>query len=72
MTRIFACMALAASMGAGAAQADDGLPGMTGIDHVGFTVPDVATAAALFTETMGCAAFYPLGPFSRGDSSWNW
>ena len=70
MTRMFACMALAASMGAGAAQADDGLPGMTGIDHVGFTVPDVATAAAFFTETIGCAAFYPLGPFSGGDSSW--
>ncbi|MEO1678735.1 MAG: VOC family protein [Pseudomonadota bacterium] len=50
--------------------AAQGLPGMTGIDHVGFTVPDVAAATEFFTETMGCAAFYPLGPFSGGESTW--
>jgi catechol 2,3-dioxygenase-like lactoylglutathione lyase family enzyme len=48
----------------------DGLPGLTGIDHVGFTVPDLEQASTFFTNTMGCASFYPLGPFSGGDSTW--
>ncbi|MEM8811793.1 MAG: VOC family protein [Pseudomonadota bacterium] len=48
----------------------DGLPGMTGMDHVGFTVPDLEQAVDFFTGTLGCQAFYPLGPFSGGDSTW--
>lgn len=48
----------------------DGLPGLRGPDHVGFTVPDLAAAVTFFTETLGCEAFYSLGPFSGGDSTW--
>lgn len=48
----------------------EGLPGMTGMDHVGFTVPDLDEAVGFFTEVLGCSAFYPLGPFSGGDSTW--
>jgi len=48
----------------------DGLPGMAGIDHVGITVPDLAEAVDFFTGTLGCTAFYPLGPFSGGDTTW--
>ncbi len=47
-----------------------GLPGMTGIDHIGFTVPDLSEAVAFFGDVLGCAEFYPLGPFSGGDSTW--
>lgn len=48
----------------------EGLPGMTGMDHIGFTVPDLAQAVSFFTDVLGCSAFYPLGPFSGGDSTW--
>jgi len=48
----------------------DGLPGMTGMDHIGFTVPDLEEAVGFFTDVLGCSAFYPLGPFSGGDSTW--
>jgi catechol 2,3-dioxygenase-like lactoylglutathione lyase family enzyme len=48
----------------------DGLPGMRGPDHVGFTVPDLAQAVGFFRDTLGCEEFYPLGPFSGGDSTW--
>lgn len=47
-----------------------GVPGLRGPDHVGFTVPDLAVAVTFFTDVMGCEAFYPLGPFSGGDSTW--
>ncbi len=47
-----------------------GVPGLRGPDHVGFTVPDLAAAVSFFTDVMGCEAFYPLGPFSGGDSTW--
>jgi catechol 2,3-dioxygenase-like lactoylglutathione lyase family enzyme len=53
-----------------AALAEGGLPGMRGPDHVGFTVPDLAQAIAFFGGVLGCQAFYPLGPFSGGDSTW--
>ncbi len=68
MRTILAATALATSL-AGSAWAE-GLPGLTGMDHVGFTVPDLEEAVGFFTDVMGCAAFYPLGPFSGGDSTW--
>jgi catechol 2,3-dioxygenase-like lactoylglutathione lyase family enzyme len=43
---------------------------MRGPDHVGFTVPDLAQAVGFFRDTLGCEEFYPLGPFSGGDSTW--
>jgi catechol 2,3-dioxygenase-like lactoylglutathione lyase family enzyme len=58
---------MTALAGAAAAQ---GIPGMRGPDHVGFTVPDLDEAVAFFGEVIGCQAFYPLGPFSGGDSTW--
>ncbi len=48
----------------------EGLPGLRGPDHVGITVPDLEAAVGFFTETLGCQAFYPLGPFSGGDTTW--
>ncbi len=48
----------------------DGLPGLTGMDHIGFTVPELESAVSFFTDVLGCEAFYPLGPFSGGESTW--
>lgn len=46
-----------------------GLPGLRGLDHVGFTVPDVEEAVRFFVEVLGCERFYDLGPF-RSDGDW--
>ncbi len=62
-------MALIAALAAPPVLAE-GLPGLRGPDHVGFTVPDLGAAVAFFTDVMGCEAFYSLGPFSGGDSTW--
>ncbi len=48
----------------------DEMPGLMGLDHVGFTVPNLEQAVDFFTGTLGCKAFYALGPFSGGDSTW--
>ncbi|MEM0949650.1 MAG: VOC family protein [Pseudomonadota bacterium] len=61
---------MAALTGPALADGHGGLPGMTGIDHIGFTVPDLGEAVAFFGDVLGCAEFYPLGPFSGGDSTW--
>jgi catechol 2,3-dioxygenase-like lactoylglutathione lyase family enzyme len=63
-------VALAALAAPAFAQDAGGLPGMRGADHIGFTVPDLAEAIAFFGGVLGCEEFYPLGPFSGGDSTW--
>lgn len=55
----------AVSLNAGA----DGLPGLRGGDHLGFTVPDLAQAVSFFVDVIGCEAFYKLGPF-KADNDW--
>lgn len=67
MKKTLATLALIAS---GSVATAEGLPGMTGMDHIGFTVPDLEQAVEFFTGTLGCQAFYSLGPFSGGDSTW--
>lgn len=62
LSAAFASLGLAASA--------EGLPGMRGPDHIGFTVPDLAQAVTFFRDVIGCGEFYPLGPFSGGDSTW--
>jgi catechol 2,3-dioxygenase-like lactoylglutathione lyase family enzyme len=46
-----------------------GIPGMRGMEHVGFTVPDLEEAVRFFVEVIGCERFYDLGPF-RSDGDW--
>jgi catechol 2,3-dioxygenase-like lactoylglutathione lyase family enzyme len=43
-----------------------GLPGLTGLDHVGFTVPDLDEAHAFLVDVLGCEYLYQLGPYSSG------
>jgi len=46
------------------------LPGMTGVDHIGFTVPDLDEARAFLVDVLGCEYLYSLGPFIHEDSDW--
>lgn len=60
---------MAHESGKDAAQPEEGLPGLRGTDHIGFTVPDLDEAVAFFVGVIGCEAFYELGPF-RSDGDW--
>lgn len=44
-----------------------GLPGLTRLDHVGFTVPDLEQAHAWLVDVLGCEYMYKLGPFASDD-----
>lgn len=39
------------------------LPGLAGVDHIGFTVPDLEEAREFLVEVLGCEYMYTLGPF---------
>jgi catechol 2,3-dioxygenase-like lactoylglutathione lyase family enzyme len=46
----------------------NGLPGLRGTEHIGFTVPNLDEAVDFFVRVIGCEPFYELGPFqSNGD-----
>lgn len=47
-----------------------GLPGLTGLDHVGFTVPDLDQAHHFLVDVLGCEYMYTLGPYQHDDSDW--
>jgi glyoxylase I family protein len=44
-----------------------GIPGLTGVDHIGFTVPDLAEAHRWLTDVIGCEYMYTLGPYQHDD-----
>ena len=46
------------------------LPGLRGIDHIGFTVPDLDEADRFFTDVLGCTRVYSLGPFAHEEDDW--
>ena len=50
-------------------QSNQGMPGLRGTDHIGFTVPDLQAAVDFFVNVIGCEAFHELGPF-RSDADW--
>lgn len=43
------------------------IPGLTRVDHVGITVPDLEEAHDFFVDLLGCEFMYELGPFQHGD-----
>lgn len=45
-------------------------PGMRGVDHFGFTVPDLEQAVGFLVEVMGCEAFFTIGPFGPFEDDW--
>jgi catechol 2,3-dioxygenase-like lactoylglutathione lyase family enzyme len=46
-----------------------GLPGLTRVDHIGITVPDLEEASRFLIDVLGCEYMYSLGPFQSDD---NW
>jgi glyoxylase I family protein len=55
-------------MSAGAVETSDGL-GLRGIDHIGFTVPDLEEAHRFLVEILGAVHVYTLGS-KQGDDDW--
>lgn len=47
-----------------------GLPGLTRLDHIGFTVPDLEEASRFLVDVIGCEYMYTLGPFRHDDTEW--
>jgi glyoxylase I family protein len=47
-----------------------GLPGLTGLDHIGFTVPDFEQARAFLVDVLGCTYLYSNGPFRDDHGEW--
>ena len=48
----------------------EGMPGMRGTQHIGFTVPNVKQAVDFFVDVIGCEAFYTIGPFGPFKDNW--
>jgi catechol 2,3-dioxygenase-like lactoylglutathione lyase family enzyme len=46
------------------------LPGLRGVDHIGFTVPDLEQATRFLVDVLGCEYLYSLGPFEHPESDW--
>ena len=44
------------------------IPGVTGVDHIGVTVPNLDEATSFFVDVLGCEYMYTLGPFVHDDS----
>ena len=47
-----------------------GLPGLRGVEHIGFTVPDLEKATRFFVDIIGCEYVYSLGPFADDTGDW--
>ena len=45
------------------------IPGLTGIEHIGLTVPDIEAATTFFKDVLGAEALYDIGPFEDA-SDW--
>ena len=48
----------------------EGIPGLRGIDHIGFTVPDLAEAHRFLIEVIGAQHIYTLGAKRSDDDDW--
>ncbi len=65
--RWVATLALVATLPAAQAAS---VPGMRGVEHFGFTVPDAQQAVDFFVGVMGCKAFFTIGPFGPFKDDW--
>lgn len=45
----------------------NGIPGLRGTDHIGFTVPNLDEAHDFFVNVIGCEYVYSLGPYVADD-----
>ena len=44
------------------------IPGMRGMEHIGFTVPNLEEATRFLVDVLGCEQFYTIGPFAADDA----
>src|SRR5699024_7437592 len=44
----------------------NGIPGLRGSDHIGFTVPDIEVAHDFLIRILGATFVYKLGPYPQG------
>lgn len=47
-----------------------GLPGLSRLDHVGLTVPDMEEATTFLVDILGFEYLYTLGPLADDDGDW--
>ena len=64
IAKVAACTALCLSASSVWAAGGGGISGVRGIDHIGFTVPDINQGVAFFHDVMGCTEVMRFGPFS--------
>ena len=43
------------------------VPGLTRVDHIGITVPDLEEASQFLVNVLGCEYMYTLGPYVHDD-----
>ncbi len=43
------------------------IPGLTGIEHIGLTVPDIEAATRFFADVLSAETVYDIGPFEHAD-----
>ena len=43
------------------------LPGVTGVEHIGLTVPEIEAATRFFADVLGAETLYDIGPFESAD-----
>lgn len=41
-----------------------------GVEHIGFTVPNVEEAVRFFVDVLGCEHVYDMGPFDDPEGTW--
>lgn len=46
---------------------DKGLPGLSHVDHIGLTVPDLEAAIGFYAEVLGGHELYRIGPFDAAE-----
>jgi catechol 2,3-dioxygenase-like lactoylglutathione lyase family enzyme len=46
------------------------IPGLSVVDHIGLTVPDLDEAHRFFVEVLGCEYLYRLGPLQDASGDW--
>lgn len=46
------------------------VPGLRNVDHVAFTVPDLAVAVEFFIQALGCQLIYHVGPTEDPAGDW--
>ena len=44
-----------------------GIPGLSHVDHLGLTVPDLEKAVAFYTDILGGTELYRIGPFDSAE-----